>query len=228
MGPRAMYDMRDMDADSLTPAEFDAHLRAGTFRLAFVGMSNAGKSYRSRALRDELGFYWFQVDEEIQKALGLADMDEISAWLGLPTSEGYAEREVEYLRLENLATRKAAIETGGKNLVFDTTGSVAHLEPSTLTLLKDNCLVVHLDVGEESLEEVMDRFFKKPKPVAWSGYLTREAGESEEDALRRSYPRLLTDRLATYRRLAHVNIPASVVRDTSAQETLDIIKAKLR
>jgi shikimate kinase len=206
-----MYYGRAMDADQLTPAEFDAHVKAGTFRLAFVGMSNAGKSYRSRALRDEL-----------------RDMDAISAWLGLPTSDGYAEREAEYLRLENLATRKAAMETGGKNLVFDTTGSVAHLEPSTLKLLKENCLVVHLDFGEESLEEVMDRFFKKPKPVAWAGYLTREAGESEEESIRRSYPKLLADRLAAYRRLAHVNIPAASVRDTSAQETLDLIKAKLR
>lgn len=217
-----------MDADSLTPAEFEAHIKNGTFRLAFVGMSNAGKSYRSKALAQELDFFWFQVDEEIQKALGFSDMDAISQWLSLPTSDGYAAREAKYLELENVATRKAAIETNGKNLVFDTTGSVAHLEPSTLRSLKDNCLIVHLDVGEESLTEVMDRFFKKPKPVAWCGYLVREAGESEEDALRRSYPKLLTDRLATYRKLAHVNIPATSVRDTSAQETLDIIKAALR
>lgn len=219
---------RNMDSEQLTPAEFKAHIKNGTFRLAFIGMSNAGKSYRSRALAGELGFFWFQVDAEIQEALGFADMDEISSWLGLPTSEGYEEREAKYLELENVATRKAAMEMHGKNLVFDTTGSVAHLEASTLKLLKDNCLVVHLDVGEESLGEVMDRFFRKPKPVAWSGYLTREPGESEEAAIRRCYPKLLTDRLATYRRLAHVNLSAPSVRDTSAQETLDLIKARLR
>lgn len=217
-----------MDSDQLTPEEFDAHIAAGTFRLAFVGMSNAGKSYRSKALKNELGFFWFQVDEEIQKELGFADMDAISAWLGYPTSEGYAEREAKYLELENAATRKASMETSGKNLVFDTTGSVAHLEDSTLKLLKDNCLVVHLNVGEESLAEVMDRFFSKPKPVAWSGYLTREPGESEEQSLRRCYPKLLKDRLATYSRLAHITIPAPLVRDTSALETLEIIKKHLR
>lgn len=220
--------MNPMDSEQLTPAEFDAHIAAGTFRLAFVGMSNAGKSYRSRALRDELGFMWFHVDEEIQKALGFKDMEEISSWLGLPTTEGYEEREAKYLELENIATRKASMETGGKNLVFDTTGSVAHLEPSTLKLLKDNCLVVHLDVGEETLDEVIERFFRKPKPVAWSGYLTREPGEREEDAIRRCYPTLLRDRLATYRRIAHITIPAPLVRETTAQETLDLIKARLR
>lgn len=220
--------MAGMDSEQLTPAEFDAHITAGTFRLAFIGMSNAGKSYRSKALQNELGFFWFQVDEEIQKALGFATMEEISLWLSYPTSEGYAEREAKYLELENEATRKASMEMSGKNLVFDTTGSVAHLESSTLKLLKDNCLVVHLDVGEESLTEVIDRFFKKPKPVAWSGYLTREAGESEEAALRRCYPTLLKDRLATYRALAHLTIPAPLVRDTSAQETLEIIKKHLQ
>ncbi len=216
-----------MDSEQLTAEEFEAHIANGTFRLAFVGMSNAGKSYRSKALQNELKFFWFQVDEQIQKALGFADMDAISTWLGYPTSEGYEEREAKYLELENAATRKASMEMHGKNLVFDTTGSVAHLEPSTLVLLKDNCLVVHLDVGEESLHEVMDRFFRKPKPVAWSGYLTREVGESDEESIRRCYPKLLTDRLATYRKLAHMSIPAQLVRDTSAQETLDLIKSKL-
>ncbi len=222
-----MYYEAIMESQLLTAQELDQHVKNGTFRLAFVGMSNAGKSYRSEVLRDELGFIWFQVDADIQKNLGFQTMAEISSWLGYPTSEGYGEREAEYLRLENLATRHASMKTEGKNLVFDTTGSVAHMEEETLTVLKDNCLVVHLDVGEDSLEEVIERFFLKPKPVAWCGYLTREDGETDEQALRRCYPALLRDRLATYRSLAHVTVPAKEVRDTSADETLGVIKKYL-
>lgn len=216
-----------MELEKLTPQELDAHVANGTFRLALVGMSNAGKSYRSRVLRDEAHFLWYHVDEEIQKALGFTEMDEISKWLGYPTGEGYAQREARYLELENVFTKQAAMQTNGVNLVFDTTGSVVHLDPDTLDVLKQNCLIVHLDVGEDSLATMLERYFKEPKPVAWAGNLMMKSNESEEEALRRSYPNLLRKRLAKYRELAHVNIPASELRDKSAHDMLEIIKSHL-
>lgn len=217
----------NMQSQQLTPAEFDAHVAAGTLRISFVGMSNAGKSYRSRVLAREMEFLWYQVDEAIQKALGFATMEEISAWIGYPINVGYKEREAKYLELENTFTHEAAMQTGGKNFVFDTTGSVVHLESKTLKVLKDNCLVVHLDIGEGSLGEMVERFFVEPKPVAWGEYFTKQEGESDEEALRRCYPKLLQDRLQMYRTLAHLNIPAESLRDTSGEETLKIIKSYL-
>ncbi len=217
-----------MQSVQLKPEEFDAHIAAGTFRLSFIGMSNAGKSFRSKVLRDAEDFLWYHVDGEIQHELGFDDMADISAWLGYPDTPTYAEREARYLELENEFTRHASMQTNGKNLVFDTTGSVVHLEPRTLRILHDNCLIVHLDVGDESLDGLVEAFLEKPKPVAWCGYFTLEAGESEEQALRRCYPRLLEDRLAQYRQLAHISIPAAAVRDTTAQETLTVLRQALR
>lgn len=217
-----------MELEQLTPQEFDAHVEKGTFRLAFVGMSNAGKSYRSKKLCDEAGFLWYEVDKEIEEALSLSSTDTLSSWLGYPTSLGYPAREKEYLALENKCTRKASMETNGKNLVFDTTGSVAQLEKETLTALKGNYLVVHLDVGEGSLTRMIEKFFEDPKPVAWGEYFEQKEGEDEETALRRCYPTLLTERLKKYRSLAHVTILAGEVYDTSAEETLAIIKARLK
>ena len=170
---------------------------------------------------------WYQVDEEIQKALGLKDMKEISRWLGYPASEGYAAREAQYLELENNFTKQASMQTKGKNLVFDTTGSVAHLHEDTLHTLKENCLMVHLDVGEDSLLHMIEKFFVEPKPIAWCGYFSRQEGESEEAALRRSYLTLLSERLKCYRELAHVTIPSRVVYNTSADETLALIQSHL-
>lgn len=216
-----------MQSEQLKPEEFDAHIAHGTFRLSFIGMSNAGKSYRSKVLQKESSFLWYHVDEEIQKALGFVTMGEISAWIGYPTSPHYRVREKRYLELENACTKQAAIETNGKNLVFDTTGSVVHLEQETLIVLKENCLVVHLDVGEGSLSRMVEQFFLKPKPVAWCGYFFQEAGESNEAALRRSYPILLRERLKKYRQLAHVTIPAKDLYDTSGVQTLEIIKRYL-
>lgn len=216
-----------MELAQLKPEEFDAHIAAGTFRLGFIGMSNAGKSYRSKKLRDEKGFLWYQVDEEIQKALGFKDMAEISTWLGYPTAPDYPEREKKYLELENEFTRQASMRTGGKNFVFDTTGSVPHMEPESLDILRQNCLLVHLDVGEGKLGRMMERFFEKPKPVAWCGHFFVRPGESEEQALRRCYPELLKMRLEKYRELAHVTVPAEEVFNTSADETLSAIRRRL-
>ncbi len=216
-----------MNNDQLKPEELHAHVARGTFRLAFVGMSNAGKSYRSRILRDEADFLWYHVDEEILLALGFEEMGQLSRWLGYPTSEGYADREAKYLELENKFTKYAAMQTNGKNLVFDTTGSIVHLDETTFDVLTENCLVVHLDVGDDSLAHMLEKYFKEPKPVAWAGNLTFEKGESEEEALRRSYPSLLKKRLVKYRELAHVNVPAAALRNTSARETLDTIKTYL-
>ena len=217
-----------MQTKLLTPEEFDAHVADRTLRLSLIGMSNCGKSYRSRVLRKEKDFFWYQVDEDIQKELGLDGQEAVSAWLGYPTRVAYAERERRYIELENRFTGRAAMQSLGKNLVFDTTGSVIHLDQSVLGLLRENTLVVHLDVGDESLEQLIEQFFKMPKPVAWSGYFSQETGESEEDALRRCYPILLTERLKRYRGLAHINVRASEVHDRSGDETLAVLRGKLK
>jgi shikimate kinase len=211
----------------LTAKEFDAHVQNSTCRLSFIGMSNGGKSYRARVLRDQCNFLMYSVDDQIIKELGFKDMDEISTWMGYPSSSGYAEREAQYLELEGLFTKQAAMKTHGRNLVFDTTGSIAQLDKKVLAALDEHTLIVHLDVGEDALPVLMERFFKEPKPVAWGDYFTMQPGESEEVALRRSYPTLLNERLARYRTLAHVNIPAKKLYDATGTETLAVIRAHL-
>jgi shikimate kinase len=216
-----------MDPERLRPEEFDAHIASGTLRLAYVGMSNAGKSYRAKVLRNEMDFIWYNVDDEIRKALGLESVDDLSSWLGYPSSANYKEREARYLELENMYTKSAAMRFLGKNLVFDTTGSVIHLPQMTLNILRENCLIVHLDVGEDSLSKLIEGFFSNPKPVAWSGYFTMQPDETEEHALRRSYPVLLLERLKKYRELAHINVNSESLRNTPGAETLSIIRSKL-
>ena len=62
--------------DHLTQEEFDSHVEKRTLRLAFVGMSNAGKSHRARVLAEELGFTCYDVDGEILGALGFTNAEE--------------------------------------------------------------------------------------------------------------------------------------------------------
>src|SRR3989344_8362227 len=217
-----------MTSQPLTPEEFDAHLANRTLRLSFVGMSSCGKSYRSKMLAKKCDFFLYQVDGDIQKSLRLSGQETVSAWLGYPTSATYMEHERKYIELENEFTGRAAMQSPGKNFVFDTTGSVIHLDKTVLELMRENTLVVHLDVGEESIEALMDQFFKMPKPVAWSGYFNQNEGESEESSLRRCYPILLTERLKRYRTLANININSRELYDMSGNETLEIIRSKLK
>ena len=65
------------------------------------------------------------MDREISEELGVADMSELSDWLGLPESDGYEERQQRYLELEAKHTTKLRMPLG--NLALDTTGSVVHL-----------------------------------------------------------------------------------------------------
>lgn len=215
------------DLEKLTPSELDEHIKKGTFRLALVGMSNVGKSYRSRVLSEGAHFYQYSVDNEIQKKFGFESMEAISEWLGYPGNSDYAIREKEYLQTEEECTKLVNFNTDGKNLVFDTTGSVVYLSPHVLDWLHHECLIVHLDIEEDTIEKMILKFFTEPKPVIWDGFYSQRAGEDTRSALARCYPKLLMSRLEKYRKLAHLSIPASNFYDKSAEETLQIIKSAL-
>ena len=216
-----------MNTDLLTPTEMDVHVKNGTFRLAFVGMSNAGKSYRSRILQNELDFYWYEVDGHIRVKLGIENVDEMNDWLGLPSSETYQERSIAYLAAEEASTHLDYLDTGGKNLVFDTTGSVIYLSNKAKNWLHNECLVVNIDVGEDSLKEMEERYLREPKPVIWGTIFEKHKQESEADALARCYPLLLKDRIEKYRDFAHLSIPFIELFNKNGEETLAVIKSKL-
>ncbi len=214
--------------DLLTKQEFDTHVKNKNLRIAFIGMSNAGKSYRSKVLKGELGFMWYEVDQEISNKLGFKDVTEVAEWMGEPGDTDYADREVEYMQKKAECTYLRDLDTDGKNLVFDTTGSVIYLSDEIKDWLREQCLVINLDAGEDAIPKMLERYLEHPKPVSWDGFLTREGGESEGEALERCYPLLLCDRLKKYRKFANINIPATEVYNKTASETLDIIKSYLK
>ncbi len=215
-----------MELAQLTQAEYDAHIADNSLRIAFVGMSNVGKSYRSKVLRDQSGFDWYQVDKEIIKSLGFSGMEEIAEWLGLPDSPTYEERERIYLDSESKHTKVDFLDTD-RNLVFDTTGSVIYLEKPTTEWLQENCLIVNLEAGEEYIHTMIRKFFEQPKPVVWNGMYVQKERESQKETLERCFPVLLRDRLEKYRAMAHVNVSADDLYDKSGSETIAIIRSHL-
>ena len=213
--------------DQLTQSEWDHHVANGTLRLAFVGMSNAGKSYRSRVLRDENDFMWYEVDSAIQKDLGFDNMDAISEWMQQPYTEGFKQRQQQYLDSESRCTKLDHLDTGGRNLAFDTTGSFIYLDQDALDWLHRETMVINIDVGEEDIARMVRKYFEEPKPVVWGDFFNKETEETNDDALMRCFPILLHDRLERYRGFAHLTIPFMELRDTSGIETLEVIKSYL-
>lgn len=212
--------------------EFQKRRETGELYVALIGMSSVGKSHRAVELERELEWERICIDEEIAKVIAdelpVADVHGLATWMGCPYEAGYAEREKQYLQLENNATTNLQPTAPG-NLVLDTTGSFVYLDPDTIHQVKHQFLVVHLQAGEAALDRMLEKFFRLPKPVVWGGMFEKREGQSDEDAIRDCYPRLLHERMFEYDRLADVAIPAWNGKHErhSPDEFLDMICDKL-
>lgn len=195
----------------LTRSQFKEKIANNDLKIAFVGMSNIGKSHWSKALVDEKGFVRYEVDGAIQDKLQLGDMDQAAKWMGYPFEDRYLGREKEYLDLENDITATPPIPEN-KNFVLDTTGSAVYLEEDTLAFLRENFLIIEFDASDAMVREMTEDYFITPKSVVWNGDFDIKEGENGIDALRRCYPSLLHNRVAKYRKLGDVLIPGEFTR----------------
>lgn len=195
----------------LTRSEFDQKLTNNELRIAFIGMSNIGKSHWTNALSKEKGFAHFSVDPHIEEELGFETMEAASKWMGYPFEEKYKSREAEYLKLEEKYTQGIEIPEG-RNFVLDTTGSVIHLNDKIHDYLCENYLIIEFDVSVDMLTDMVEEFFATPKTVVWGKSFNQQDGENGIDALRRCYPELLKRRIEKYRTLGDLFIPGEFSR----------------
>jgi len=212
----------------LTKDEFDKKLKGKNLRIAVIGMSNIGKSFRSKQLANEKEFELFSVDDKIEKKLGIDGLKKMAIWMGLPFEKRYASAEAKYLAAE-AEVMKEAKPVKGKNCVLDTTGSVVYLPEKVLEKLKRDFFVLHLALVGSMVERMTERFFSRPKPVIWGGMFDKSPKESPEVALRRCYPKWLKFRHEKYKKLADLSISGefSVSDSISCDEFLDAIRENL-
>lgn len=189
-----------------TQKQFDEAIASKSIKIAFVGMSNVGKTKVSKSLAKAGALTRYEVDEEIGRQLHIASITSLADWMGFPFEEAYAAAEESYLKLEDAATQKGMDESIPP-CALDTTGSVIYLPEKTLRSLKSNWLIVHIAVVPSDVEELYKNYIAMPKPVVWNGMYSENFGESREDALKRSYKALLRDRVERYRALADISIP---------------------
>ncbi len=204
--------------------------------LSVTGMSNVGKSFWSKRLR-ELGFTFFSCDDWIEANLaeelvkiGYGGIEDMARWLGQPYDKQYQQTQQAYLEWEEQSLYHvfAHIAENGGNWVIDTTGSMVHLPVISQEKLKANSVVVCLDAGEDMVDQMYEKFLSYPKPVVWADLFEHVKGEKYRDSLRRSYPKLLRYRSQKYREIADVLIPRDRIPfDSSVEEFFELLKENL-
>jgi shikimate kinase len=186
-------------------------------RLSFIGMAGTGKSHWSGKFA-ESGFTRFCCDDMIAaklapelKKIGGSKAD-MGKWMGFPYESQYKERESQYLTYEKevLIEILSSIERGDysshEDIVIDTTGSVIYTGEAILNKLQSVTTVVHLTTPPEVRKTMLEAYLSDPGPVLWQAMYTERPGETTEEALGRSYSRLLITRENLYKQYADVRI----------------------
>jgi len=186
-------------------------------RLSLIGMSGSGKSYWALKLARH-GFKRFCCDEliaarlapQLRKADGtIASLGE---WMGFPYESHYEEREAKYLAceievvshiLEHLERPESIAD---ENLVIDTTGSVIYTGKNILEGLRKHTTVVRIATPPEVRGKMLKAYVANQRPVLWGGLYSIRPNETNEEALVRCYPGLLTARELLYERHSDVTI----------------------
>ena len=209
----------------LSRSDFERQYAENQLRIAFVGMSNIGKSYTGSRLAKAFNFDLIQVDQLIWESLGQGSMADFAAWQGQPYSEGYAEREAKSIALESEATAKS-LDFPLKNAILDTTGSVIYTSEDVQEKLLSNWYIVHISASERDIAQLKVNYFQHPKPLVWNDHYKREAGQTVDEAILNSYPNLLASRAKAYAALADATIGSDIILnpENSIEDIFEALK----
>jgi shikimate kinase len=212
----------------LTRQQFQEKFEKKELRIAFIGMSNIGKSHWTKFLTEQKGFASYSVDVEIQKNWDLDDMAKATTWMGYPFEEKFAKNEVDYLVQEREKTLACPLPKN-KNLILDTTGSVIYMKNDVKEFLQENFLIINLDVSKQMCRSMKEQFFISPKTIVWGNSFNQKEGENGLDAIRRCYPDLLNYRIEKYREWGELFIPGEVsnLKGLDGERFWEIIKLSL-
>ncbi|MGJ8564824.1 MAG: shikimate kinase [Alphaproteobacteria bacterium] len=209
----------------LSSKQFLAKLNGGELKLAFVGMSNIGKSFLARKIAKAYDMNLIEVDKMIWESLGFDTMDDFADWQGHPYEEDYKEREKELIELEGNATGKA-IDNAAGNSLLDTTGSVIYVDPAIRRNIKENFYVVHIKAETSDLERLKWEYFDNPKPLIWRNQYKPRRDLTDRENIFECYPKLLMSRAKEYAPMADATITSRVAldEDLTAEEVIMMLK----
>ena len=213
--------------------------RKRIMRISLIGMSGSGKSHWSARLAED-GFKCICCDDLITEKLApeLLRSDgtamDLGEWMGFPYEPRYRERESRYLDYEKevltevFAYLEASQNDSDLNIVVDTTGSVIYTGEEIINRLRQNTTMVYLWVPPELREPMLEAYVAEPRPVLWRDVFTKKENETNEQALARSYRRLLSQRERLYERHSDCRVDYYSRREENleVQDFLDLINLK--
>lgn len=183
--------------------------------LAFLGMSGCGKTYWSKHLASEFNFNHVEFDELIGKSKSIAGLiknipgkneaEKMGNYFGKPWEKGFQSREDLYLSIESECMSKKF----PKGAILDLTGSAIYHRKQMEEIAK-NSLVIYFEPNLKAQKEMLCIYLSRPKPVCWNGMFKKKNQESNENALERCYPLLLSHRAKIYGKYADINLPYNV------------------
>lgn len=201
----------------LSSKNFLAKHNDKTLKLAFVGMSNIGKSHTAKRMARHFGYKLVEIDKKIWERLGHDNMEEFADWQGHPYEEGYAEREALSIEMEGLATDKAVEKAKGAT-ILDTTGSVIYISPTIRRKIKEQFYVVHIKAEPTDLERLKWDYFDNPKPLIWGRQYRPKPNLTDRENIFECYPRLLMSRAKEYASMADATVTSKFVLDPDLTE----------
>jgi shikimate kinase len=202
-------------------------------------MSGSGKSHWSTRLAED-GFKCFCCDELIAQKLASelirpnGTFLDLGEWMGFPYEPRYKERESRYLDCEKevlteiLDYLEVSRDTHNLKIVVDTTGSIIYTGEEIIDRLRRNTTMVYLSVPPDMRERMLKTYISKPRPVLWRDVFTKQENETNEQALARSYPTLLSQRERLYESYSDCRIDYYNYRkeNLQTQDFLNLIDLK--
>ena len=120
-------------------------------------------------------------------------------------------------------------DTHNLKIVVDTTPSVIYTGEEIIDRLRRNTTMVCLSVPPEMRRQMLKAYVARPRPVLWRrDAFTKQENETNERALARSYPMLLSQRERLYESYSDCRIDYYDCRkeNLQAQDFLDLIDLK--
>ncbi len=186
-------------------------------------MSGSGKSRWSKKLA-ERGFRRICCDDIIEQDLsselkkhGAKGIRDVARWMGHPYEERFKRNQKMYLNSEIRNMRKIIdrLKRGmEEDIVIDTTGSVIYTGDLIMKELKRYSLVIYMETPMSALPEMLRIFMEKPKPVVWKNMFRKNKDETDKEALRRCYSKLLRQRIKLYKKYADTVLSYKIRRSS--------------
>ena len=192
-------------------------------KISIVGMSNIGKTRWSNNIK-KIGFRRIGCDDLIIKLLASEikfphrlGRNFMAEWLGQPYDKRYAKNSRIYLNAERQVIEKYIYDIKNnlineKDVVLDTTGSIVYLNKGILQSLRRCTTIVLLDTPDSIKKQMYCNYLKNPKPVIWGSSFKKRKGQTNKEAIRESYPKLLKYRNKIYTKYADVILDYSLIR----------------